>query len=50
VVVQDIFMTKTAEVADVLLPATSWGNTAAFSPALIADSSVLGKPSKPAGM
>ncbi|MEI7071130.1 formate dehydrogenase subunit alpha [Pectobacterium versatile] len=24
-VVQDIFMTKTAEVADVLLPATSWG-------------------------
>ncbi|MDK1054756.1 molybdopterin-dependent oxidoreductase, partial [Cronobacter sakazakii] len=25
VVVQDIFMTKTAEVADVLLPATSWG-------------------------
>lgn len=25
VVVQDIFMTKTAEMADVLLPATSWG-------------------------
>ncbi|MNB76752.1 Formate dehydrogenase H [compost metagenome] len=25
VVVQDIFMTKTAEAADVLLPATSWG-------------------------
>lgn len=25
VVVQDIFMTKTAEIADVLLPATSWG-------------------------
>lgn len=25
VVVQDIFMTKTAETADVLLPATSWG-------------------------
>ena len=25
VVVQDIFMTKTAEVADVLLPATAWG-------------------------
>lgn len=25
VIVQDIFMTKTAEVADVLLPATSWG-------------------------
>jgi formate dehydrogenase alpha subunit len=25
VVVQDIFMTKTAEVADVILPATSWG-------------------------
>src|SRR5690606_28150891 len=28
VVVQDIFMTKTAEVADVLLPATSWGEHA----------------------
>lgn len=25
IVVQDIFMTKTAEMADVLLPATSWG-------------------------
>lgn len=25
VIVQDIFMTKTAELADVLLPATSWG-------------------------
>ncbi|WP_034917742.1 formate dehydrogenase subunit alpha [Erwinia sp. 9145] len=25
IIVQDIFMTKTAEVADVLLPATSWG-------------------------
>ena len=25
VIVQDIFMTKTAEIADVLLPATSWG-------------------------
>lgn len=25
IVVQDIFMTKTAELADVLLPATSWG-------------------------
>ena len=33
VVVQDIFMTKTAEVADVLLPATSWGEHAGvFSP------------------
>ncbi len=28
VVVQDIFMTKTAELADVLLPATSWGEHA----------------------
>ncbi|QHM69978.1 formate dehydrogenase subunit alpha [Mixta intestinalis] len=28
VVVQDIFMTKTAEMADVLLPATSWGEHA----------------------
>ena len=28
VIVQDIFMTKTAEVADVLLPATSWGEHA----------------------
>ncbi|VTN09617.1 Formate dehydrogenase H [Raoultella terrigena] len=38
VVVQDIFMTKTAEIADVLLPATSWGEhggvfTCADSPA-----------------
>ena len=31
VVVQDIFMTKTAEMADVLLPATSWASTAAFT-------------------
>nr|MDQ6120644.1 molybdopterin-dependent oxidoreductase [Klebsiella pneumoniae subsp. pneumoniae] len=31
VVVQDIFMTKTAEMADVLLPATSWASTAASS-------------------
>jgi anaerobic selenocysteine-containing dehydrogenase len=50
VVVQDIFMTKTAEVADVLLPATSWGEHGGVLPALIADSSVLVKPSKPAGM
>ena len=25
VIVQDIFMTQTAEMADVILPATSWG-------------------------
>ncbi|STR70559.1 formate dehydrogenase H, selenopolypeptide subunit [Raoultella ornithinolytica] len=47
VVVQDIFMTKTAEIADVLLPATSWANTAASSPAPIAVFSASKKPSRP---
>ncbi len=43
VVVQDIFMTKTAEMADVLLPATSWASTAASSPAPTAGSSGLNR-------
>lgn len=45
VVVQDIFMTKTAEMADVILPATSRGSMAAYSPAPIVASSVSTKPS-----
>ncbi len=43
VVVQDIFMTKTAEIADVLLPATSWASTAAYSPAPTVGSSGLNR-------
>ncbi|STQ12421.1 formate dehydrogenase H [Enterobacter cloacae] len=48
VVVQDIFMTKTAEVADVLLPATSWGEHGASLPVPIVASSVSARPSRPA--
>lgn len=48
VVVQDIFMTKTAELADVLLPATSWENTPVCSPVPIAAFSVSAKPLSPA--
>lgn len=50
VVVQDIFMTKTAEIADVLLPATSGASTAASSPAPTAGFSGLNRRSRRRGM
>ena len=43
-------MTKTAELADVLLPATSWGEHAGVSPVPIAAFSVSAKPLSPAAM
>lgn len=39
VIVQDIFMNKTALHADVILPATSWGNMREYIHVQIEDSS-----------
>ena len=36
---QDIYMNKTGLYADVILPATAWGKTRAYTPVQTADSS-----------
>ncbi len=47
VIVQDIFMTQTAEMADVILPATSWGEHEGSTARRIAASSASTRRSLP---